>query len=223
MVFVPVGEFTMGSDDRDNEMPPHTVSLDAFWIDKYEVTNALYKKCVDASRCKAPSDSSSSTRNSYYGNAQFDNYPVIYVSLNDANAYCVWAGKKLPTEAQWEKAARGTDARTFPWGNTFDASKLNSSDSGKGDTTPVGSYPEGASPYGALDMAGNVWEWIADWYDAKYYSTSPVRNPTGPTSDTYRQALRGGSWRTFNGVRSAWRDQANPDLRIYGTGFRCVQ
>jgi formylglycine-generating enzyme required for sulfatase activity len=197
MVFVPAGEFTMGSSDADkdaygDEKPQHTVYLDAFWMDKYEVTNAQYKKCVDAGKCSRPSESKSYTRSSYYGNASFDNYPVIYVSWNDAKTYCEWAGKRLPTEAEWEKAARGADGRIYPWGNTFDISKVNA-ERKVGDTTEVGAYPAGASPYGALDMAGNVWEWVADWYSANYYASSPRNNPTGPSSGQYR-VVRGGAW-----------------------------
>jgi formylglycine-generating enzyme required for sulfatase activity len=205
MVYVPAGEFTMGSNDYDDEKPPHAVYLDAFWIDKFEVTNALYKKCVDAGKCSAPQESKSSTRALYYGNSQYDNYPAINVTWENATQYCAFAKKQLPTEAQWEKAARGTDKRIYPWGDTFDVNKLNSSEGGKGDTTAVGSYPSGASPYGALDMAGNVWEWVADWYDANYYKNSPARNPTGPTSGQSR-VVRGGSWgSSATSVRAADR------------------
>jgi serine/threonine-protein kinase len=205
MVYVPAGEFTMGSNDYDDEKPPHAVYLDAFWIDKFEVTNALYKKCVDAGKCSAPQESKSSTRALYYGNSQYDNYPAINVTWENATQYCAFAKKQLPTEAQWEKAARGTDKRIYPWGDTFDVNKLNSSEGGKGDTTAVGSYPSGASPYGALDMAGNVWEWVADWYDANYYKNSPARNPTGPTSGQSR-VVRGGSWgSSATSVRAAAR------------------
>jgi serine/threonine-protein kinase len=224
MVFVPAGEFTMGSNDGDNtEKPPHKVSLDDFWMDKLEVTNALYKKCVDAGKCSPPNPTASVTRDSYYGNAQFDNFPVIYVSWNDANAYCAWASKRLPTEAQWEKAARGTDARIYPWGNAFDKEKLNSSEGGKADTTSVGSYPAGASPYGALDMVGNVWEWVADWFDEKYYQNLPAPNPTGATNGTYR-VLRGGSWDDdASYVRVADRNLYVPSNSDNYLGFRCAQ
>jgi formylglycine-generating enzyme required for sulfatase activity len=224
MMYVPAGEFVMGSNEGDDdEKPPHTVYLDAFWIDKYEVTNALYKKCVDAGKCSPPSERNSHTRISYYGNSQFDNYPVIYVSWDDANKYCAWAGKKLPTEAQWEKAARGTDGRIYPWGNTFDKNLLNSAEGGKGDTTAVVSYPAGASPYGVMDMAGNVWEWVADWYGQNYYASSPKNNPAGPTSGQWR-VLRGGSWSHNSGyVRAAYRNVYVPGLRYSYVGFRCAQ
>lgn len=227
MVFVPAGEFLMGSSDvdkqaGDDEKPQHTIYLDAFWIDKFEVTNALYKKCVDAGKCLALSISESYTRSSYYGNSQFDNYPVIYVSWDDANAFCGWAGKKLPTEAQWEKAARGTDGRVYPWGNTFDENVLNSAGGGKGDTSAVGSYSSGASPYGAMDMAGNVWEWVADWYNPSYYASAPRNNPKGPSSGRYR-VVRGGSWYFDPGsVRAANRLYFVVN-REFDLGFRCVE
>jgi formylglycine-generating enzyme required for sulfatase activity len=230
MVYVPAGEFLMGASSSDSqaasvEKPQHTVHLDSFWIDKYEVTNALYKKCVDAGRCSRPGETKSYTRSPYYGNSSYDNYPVIYVLWNDATAYCAWAGKRLPTEAEWEKAARGTDARTYPWGNNWDGTRLNSWDSTPrpGDTTAVGSYPSGASPYGALDMAGNVWEWVADWYGDNYYASSPRNNPKGPSSGQYR-VLRGGSWGNgqFN-VRASYRDGDFPDYRNDYVGLRCAQ
>ncbi|MBI5082216.1 MAG: SUMF1/EgtB/PvdO family nonheme iron enzyme, partial [Chloroflexi bacterium] len=155
-VYVPAGSFTMGNDSGSNdEKPAHTVTLDAFWIDKFEVTNAMYALCVKSGVCSAPSQTKSYTRTSYYGNTLYAYYPVIYISWNDANAYCKWAGRRLPSESEWEKAARGTDGRTYPWGNTPDQSKLNS-DGNVGDTTEVGKYPSGASIYGVLDMAGNV-------------------------------------------------------------------
>jgi formylglycine-generating enzyme required for sulfatase activity len=236
MVSIPAGEFTMGSNDYSNEKPPHAVYLDAFQIDKYEVTNALYKRCVDAGKCWRPSETKSNTRSSYYSNAQYDNYPVIYVSWNDANTFCAWAGKRLPTEAEWEKAARGTDQRTYPWGNTWDGTRVNfcdknctlshadkSVDDGYADTAPVGNYPNGASPHGALDMVGNVWEWVADWYDSNYYSNSPRNNPKGPSSGQSR-VLRGGSWNLIqSSVRAAIRYNLTPDNRDYYIGFRCAQ
>ena len=224
MVFVPAGEFTMGSNDgSDDEKPVHTVYLDAFWIDKLEVTNALYKKCVDAGKCPKPGDTSSNTRKTYYGDSQYDNYPVIYVSWNDARAYCDWAGKWLPSEAEWEKAARGTDARTYPWGNEFDARKLNSSEGNRNDTTQAGMFTAGASPYGALDMAGNVWEWTADWYDENYYTNSPRNKPAGPSSGQYR-VLRGGAlYNTSGSARAADRLSGAPANFFNFVGFRCAR
>ena len=228
MMFVPAGEFLMGSNDADrqatgDEKPQHTIYLDAFWIDKYEVTNALYKKCADTGKCSRPSETTSSTRSSYYGNSQFVNYPVIHVSWNDANTYCQWAGKRLPTEAEWEIAARGIDGRIYPWGNGFDRNRLNSSESGRGDTAEVGSFPSGASPYGTLDIAGNVREWVTDWYDGNYYMNSPNRNPQGPSSGQH-MALRGGSWNVNQySVRAADRDYYMPTYSLNYVGFRCAQ
>jgi len=224
MVFVPAGEFIMGSPEGegdDDEDPQHTVYLDAFYIDKYEVTNAGYKGCVDDGVCDPPSRNSSSTRDSYYGNPEYDDYPVIYVSWYDAKAYCEWKGMRLPTEAEWEKAARGTDGREYPWGNGApDEAKLNY-DKNVGDTTEVGSYPGGASPYGAMDMAGNVWEWVADWHDAGYYSAAPERNPQGPDYGPYR-VLRGSSWDySRSWARCAVRRGVFPDLRSDNRGVRC--
>ncbi|MCG3146431.1 MAG: Hercynine oxygenase [Gammaproteobacteria bacterium] len=237
MALVPAGEFTMGSDSYDDEKPVHQVYLDAFYMDVYEVTNAAYKTCVDAGRCTPPHGTSSYTRSSYYGNSQFDNYPVINVDWNQANAYCEWRGAQLPTEAQWEKAARGTDGRIYPWGNDFQCRNGNFDDEtrldayvvpggpncdGYEDTSPVGNYPSGKSPYGIYDLAGNVWEWVADWYDSSYYSISPSNNPQGPASGEYR-AVRGGSW-SFDGLylRSAYRYGVDPsDSNIY-LGFRCA-
>lgn len=165
MVLVSAGEFQMGYGD--------TSYLDAFYIDKTEVTNAQYAECVDAGGCKSPAFSSSVTRPSYYGNPEFDDYPVIYVSWYDAENYCTWAGKRLPTAAEWEKAARGTDGREYPWGNGGPNCILANSIGCVGDTSAVGSYPAGASPYGALDMAGNVMEWVNDWYTSTYPAVSP--------------------------------------------------
>lgn len=235
MVYVPAGTFLMGSPEGEgdkDEHPQHTMYLDAFWIDKTEVTNAQYQKCVIAGQCEQSSKSDDSDFNQ-------PDYPVVGVSWQDANAYCQWAGRRLPTEAEWKKAARGDDDRVYPWGNDFVGSKLNYCDTncrgfltfiwrdrkvddGFGKTAPVGSYPAGASPYGALDMAGNVREWVADWYDGDYYSNSPSRNPTGPATGR-RRVLRGGSW--FNlqfFVRAADRVRDYPDFRGVDLGFRCL-
>lgn len=222
MVTVPAGDFTMGSNDDDSK-PAHQVYLDAFSIDKYEVTNAQYKQCVDAGKCSPPAKSESRTRNWYYGAPKYNNYPVIYVSWDDAKRYCEWAGKRLPTEAEWEKAARGTDGRIYPWGNSFDARKLNSSEGRKGDTTAVGSYPDGASPYGMLDMAGNVSEWVADRYDENYYANSPRNNPPGPSSGL-GHVQRGGDWLLEKDFARATRRTYDETTRtMFNTGFRCAK
>jgi len=229
MVYVPAGEFIMGSDDGASyEQPVHTVYLDAFYIDKTEVTNAQYRVCVEAGACNAPLDTT------YYDNANYTQHPVVYVFWNDADAYCRWTGKRLPTEAEWEKAARGMDERKYPWGNTFDGERLNfcdrncefdwkdaGTDDGYAQTAPVGSFQAGASPCGALDMAGNVAEWVADWYDGDYYNRSPSRNPPGPDSGP-GWVMRGGSW--IDIVELVRSDARNfrPTYTDFSIGFRCA-
>jgi formylglycine-generating enzyme required for sulfatase activity len=216
MVFVPAGEFSMGSNDGESdEKPVHTVYLDAYYIDEYEVTNAQYRKCVEAGVCSQPS---------YWDDSGYNkpNQPVVGVNWNDAKTYCQWAGARLPTEAEWEKAAQGTDGRTYPWGNqSADCSRANYGGC-VGRPAEVGQYPTGASPYGALDMAGNVWEWVADWYAADYYGRSPARNPQGPDSGQYR-VLRGGSWSaSAYSLRAAYRGGSDPADRSGSSGFRCA-
>jgi formylglycine-generating enzyme required for sulfatase activity len=253
MVYVPEGSFQMGSTgaqyqaamqmcfksvtkprdcerNYDDELPAHTVYLDAFWIDRTDVTNGMYAKCVEAGKCKPPHDIKSATHPDYYSNSLYADYPVINVNWDQADTYCKWAGRSLPTEAQWEKAARGTDSRTFPWGEGIDCQKANYTIWGTnkcvGDTTKVGSYPTGASPYGALDMAGNVFQWVADWdWDYtmwNYYAHSPDKNPTGPASGQSR-VIRGGSWYLFDTeARSASRSNNVPTAGDNSVGFRCA-
>ena len=225
LVYVPEGEFKMGSENgQDMEKPTHTVYLDSFWVDRTEVTNAQYQRCVDAGACTPPLSTRSFTRDSYYGSSLYADYPVIFIDWNQASDYCQWAGRRLPTEAEWEKAARGTDERIYPWGNQSpDLNYLNYDSTD--DTTAVGSYPEGASPYGALDMAGNVFEWVADWYGEGYYSSeNDWTNPDGPSSGEVR-VLRGGSWNTYFDfeVRSALRGRNDPSNRYDNVGFRCTR
>ena len=274
MAYVPEGEFIMGStvaeaenafqsckeviEDCDRawfeaEQPQHTVYLDGYWIDRYEVTNEQFARFVDATGHRTDAENKGTGWVFTDGEWQeiedvdwlhphspdaniFDqmDHPVVQVSWNDARAYCAWGGARLPTEAEWEKAARGTDGLRYPWGNTFDGSRLNFCDrnceldwketdanDGYARTAPVGSYPAGASPYGALDMAGNVWEWVADWYDEDYYSRSPNTNPQGPESGEWR-VVRGGSWyNNRNWARCADRSRLNPDITNYNLGFRC--
>jgi formylglycine-generating enzyme required for sulfatase activity len=219
MVHIPAGNFTMGSNDYDDEKPIHEVYLDGYWMGKYEVTFAQYDKyCEDAKKDK-PGDEG-------WGRVK---RPVINVSWEDANAYCKWLSKKkgldfkLPTEAQWEKAARGSDGRKYPWGNNEPGETLANFDSKVGKTSPVGSYSNGASPYGLLDMAGNVWEWCYDWYEADYYNKSPEKNPKGPESGSHR-VFRGGSWSNDAvDLRCAYRNYDGPSYRIVNLGFRLCQ
>lgn len=228
MVLIPAGEFWMGSDEKDietacvegkkgwypceatwfvGEKPKHRVYLDAFAIDKYPVTNMQYEECVVSGKCKKPQFTI------WYDNETYANYPVVYVNWNQANVYCKWAEKRLPREAEWEKAARGENGNIYLWGNTWDENKCNTfsyklslhvqvasmeqimhkiSNPNRG-TTPVGSFKDCVSSYGVYDMAGNVWEWVYDWYDENYYKNSPKKNPKGPI-DGYTKVIRGGSW-----------------------------
>jgi len=205
----------MGSDTgKEDESPQQEVILDAYNIDIYPVTNAEYKKFVDATGHKPPRN----WKNGTYPEGKAD-HPVVWVTWYDAQAYAEWVGKRLPTEAEWEKAARGTDGRIYPWGNEFDKNKCNSREAGIKDTVPVGSYPDNASPFGVYDMAGNVWEWTADWYDA-YRGSLYEFNRFG---EKYK-VLRGGSW--YDGadfVRCSARNSADPNFSFSTIGFRCAE
>lgn len=231
MVLVPAGEFTMGAKIGPNDTKPaHQVYLDNYYIDKFEVTNIYYKACVDAEVCLSPQDLSSLTRSSYYGNSKFDNFPVIHVNWEMARTYCEWRNSALPTEAQWEKAARANTDHRYPWGNVLDRSYANydSAASTFGqrpsvDTTQVGSYSKGNSPYGLSDLIGNVSEWVADWYLDTYYQNFVGPNPLGPASGISR-VLRGGSYRSaYNTAYTAYRSNASPEYESHDLGFRCAR
>jgi len=236
MVYVPAGEFLMGTSDADieyykeifplrdiarfdNERPQRTVFVDAFYIDKFEVTNQQYKKFLTETGYEPKHYLDYSPYNT-------PNFPAAVLEWEDAVAYAEWAGKRLPTEAEWEKAARGTDGRIWPWGNEWDGTKLSGNDGtgmrdGYKETAPVGQFPQGASPYGAHDMAGNLWEWVADWYDENYYHTAPTKvNPKGPeTGDGH--VLKGGGWaENLDFTRCANRLGGNPGSLL--RGFRCA-
>ncbi|MCJ7618640.1 MAG: SUMF1/EgtB/PvdO family nonheme iron enzyme, partial [Anaerolineae bacterium] len=235
MALIHAGEFTMGE-----AQPIHQVYLNAFYIDKYEATNAQYRQCVVAGVCQPPEVTSSSTRDSYYGNSQYANYPVIQVTWHDARTYCQWAGKRLPTEAEWEKAARGTDGRIYPWGDDWDGRRLNycdvncpvglnfeprdeAFDDGYADTAPVGYYsPQGDSPYGVADMAGNVLEMTSSLYWDYPYDPNDGREDLEADGD---RALRGGSWN--HPQKNARCDHRGvilgPDDWTDNTGFRCAR
>jgi formylglycine-generating enzyme required for sulfatase activity len=262
MVYVPGGEFDMGttkdqmkyslqlceeddartfgedarcfSTEYADETPAHVVILDGFWIDRTEVTNKQFERCVRAGSCTQPTQKGSYTRTSYFGDSAYDDYPVMWVRWDQATDYCQWVGARLPTEAEWEYAARGPESRMFPWGNSFDGTRLDycdascelgiadpSTDDGYPDTAPVGSYPAGMSWCGALDMAGNVREWVSDWYGP--YQAGQQVNPGGPTSGQLLVS-RGGSWfDPPSNVRSVKRGQNTPDFSAYKLGIRCVQ
>jgi iron(II)-dependent oxidoreductase len=211
----------MGSTDSDrkaqaDEKPQFRAHLKAYWIDKYEVTVTRYRKFCQETGHAMPNAPDWGWQ---------DNHPIVSVGWRDAAAYAKWAGKRLPTEAEWEKAARGTDGRKYPWGDRWDASRCVNATNSPGGTQPVGRHPSGASPYGALDMAGNVEEWCADWYDKKAYQRYAKGNLKPPSSGTHR-VLRGGSWLPdFNptSFRCAYRFPFYPDLPDIIDGFRCVR
>jgi len=261
MVYVPEGEFKMGSNYEEtayarklcreyygkdwpavctaanfgDESPAHIVTLSSYWIDQTEVTNGQYQKCEQASVCKLPKDTSSPYYHpANYGDPEYADYPVTWVTRDQAGDYCNWAGGRLPTEAEWEYAARGPESWLFPWGNSFDGTRLNycdancdggpndpTVDDGYADTAPVGSFPSGTSWVGALDMAGNVREWVADWYGP--YTADPQVDPTGPASGK-ATVPHGGSWLDLPFlIRSANRGGDPPDYSRHNVGFRCVK
>lgn len=226
------GCFAMGDalDGMTEAMPVHDVCLASFSMDASEVTNAQYAACVVGGECTPPVDSTSKSRASYYGNADFDTYPVVFVDRDQAATYCQWNGKRLPTEAEWEIAARGgLAAKRYPWGNVADCAEGNvvveiefsPPTVCQSDTTQVGSYP--ANGYGLYDMVGNVWEWVSDWYGAGYYAVSPAIGPTGPASGSLG-VIRGGSYSVGgNLIYTANRFPADATTALDSIGFRCVR
>ena len=260
--FVPAGDFLMGSTDKDqnakpDEKPQRKVYVDAFWIDRTEVTSGMFEKFVNETGYETDAEKRGyglavdaqgqwlEIESAYwqypqgkFGRQAAPNYPVVHVSWHDAQAYCEWVGGRLPTEAEWEKAARGTEGQIFPWGeHGLEDFLLNFADrnlnveyrnkqinDGYRLISPVGRYPTGASPYGALDMAGNVWEWVSDWYSPTYYrDPSSTVNPAGPSSGDLR-VLRGGSWNNkVEDVRTVNRGKYDPSGSTDYDGFRCVR
>lgn len=236
MVEIPAGEVWIGCDETNNagfscladELPLHQVYLEPFFIDKYEVTNAQYALCVLEGACAEPYYQHSATRQAYYSDPDYADYPRVSVSWFEASDYCEWAGGRLPTEAEWVRAARGDDKRVYPWGNdTPDCGKANTLDESTGnlclgDTAAVGSFPEGASPFGVMDLAGNVWEWTGDWYHEDYYSNSPEINPQGPEQGGTKILHGGGFDYGWKLTRIAYTTDHAPGEHKIGFGFRCV-
>lgn len=241
-VYIPAGTFRMGGMDvrrAPNELPEHDVTLDAFWMDQLEVTNAMYGLCVRAGVCTLPQELKSQRRPEYFMDPEFKDYPVIYVTWGQATTYCEWAGRRLPTEAEWERAGRGDDFRTFPWGEDKANGLLANFNMLVGDTSRVGTFPAGASPFGVLDMAGNVAEWVHDYYSFDYSKLlENTLNPTGPaTSSSFNRVVRGGSLGDAEiNIRVSKRSSvlgskldAAPDSNAYfgdsspRIGFRCAQ
>ncbi len=221
MVLVPAGKFTRGSNLSDDEKPVRQIYLNAFYMDKYEVTVGQYAKYLTVTGMEEPPDWEIMSQ------LQHQRRPVVNVSWEDAVNYCKWSGKRLPTEAEWEKAARGTSGGIYPWGN--EAPTRLHANYGRSDwdehlaLAPVGSFEAGKSPYGIYDMAGNAWEWVFDWYDHDFYAKSPEKNPIGPAKGD-EKVVRGGSWLYVSEfLRSAHRFNAQPSNRHFGYGFRCAK
>jgi len=238
MMLVSAGPFTMGSSPLDkqakaDEQPAHRVTLHAFYIDRFEVTRGQYRRFLsDVSRSNHRTcdrsepqgkDHTPSKETWDAGSSADLNLPVVGVDWYDAAAYCAWAGQRLPTEAEWERSARGTDERTYPWGDRWDRARANSYETGKKTATPIGSFEAGASPAGVEDLAGNVWEWVHDWYAPKYYLDAAKEDPSGPDSGEFRVVRGGSSLSDARGLRSAGRDSNDPTGRYNNFGFRCAQ
>jgi formylglycine-generating enzyme required for sulfatase activity len=229
MVLVPAGSYNMGADyDAPFSLPIHTVNVPAFYIDIYEVTNAQYKAFCDATSRAYPADPGFSGMPNYFTNSVYSNYPVVNIDWNDAQAYAAWAGKRLPTEAEWERAAKGNvDNRQWPWGDTWVAANANIYDNpadGYAYTAPVGNYPNGISPVGCYDMVGNVWEWCEDDYQANYNGAPTDGSAWIDSPRDYARIRRGGSWRGTNTpARCAYRGYGVPTERGNLIGFRCAR
>lgn len=233
MVLVPKGEFYFGIQENfENQDKQYLVALDAFYIDQYEITNANYIVCVKDGNCTPPIENSSFIQSNYYENPLFSNYPVTYITWYDAKAYCEWRDARLPTEAEWEKAARGEDQRIYPWGNTLSCEFANYGEVKEGcfpspGTTPVGSFPKGQSPYGVYDLVGNVQEWVADCYmgTPDNYLEKETRNPYAPELLECNRVVHGGAFFMFGSAYAPISvrlgippEQANPTI-----GFRCAK
>ena len=218
MVAIPAGEFLMGSDHED-ERPPHEVSVEAFEIDKFEVTNEQFEAFVEAAGYQTEAEKAGEPQSWRTYAQDKPRHPVVKVTWNDAVAYCEWAGKRLPTEAEWEKAAKGAEGYTYPWGNEWDPAKVNTREAGYRGTTIVGSLPEGISPYGVMDMIGNVREWISDWYKA--YPGSDYDSPY--FGEKYR-VIRGGGWFEETELATTTeRFASSEEARNDDLGFRCAR
>jgi sulfatase modifying factor 1 len=233
MVLISAGDFLMGTpvsqrDGGRDEYPQRTIFLDAFALDVYEVTNGRYLRFMTATGHRVPENPRDAKLTVWKGSTvpeAFKDHPVVNVDWHDASAYCAWAGKRFPTEAEWERAARGPNGRRFPWGDTEPtrilANYLNQWRNGAG-LEPVGSHPQGASAEGVQDLEGNVWEWVADWYDPHYYEHGPTRNPQGPSEGT-RRVIRGSGWESEAPLlRAAHRLSSDPKNRNHSLGFRCA-
>jgi formylglycine-generating enzyme required for sulfatase activity len=217
MVVVPAGRFLMGEDGGPSSSEPQRqIILDGFAIDRTEVTNAAVAQFVERADAQLVGWDVAQAR-------ERPHEPAVGLLWREADAYCRWVGKRLPSEAEWEKAARGTDGRRYPWGDLWDSTKANTAETGRRSVTPVGSYPSGTSPYGALDMAGNAIEWVADTFDPDYYAHGPERNPPGPDA-VLDHGLRGGSWAApKEHAQTFFRDSSHsvrPNPRV---GFRCAR
>ena len=216
-VYIPAGPFRMGSPDLP-DAAPHKVLLHAYWIDQFTVTNAMYKLCMQAGKCKR-----TATVDTYLDDPAYADYPVHYIQWYQASAFCAWEGGRLPTEAEWEKAARGIQGFHYPWGNARPDSSLLNFDGQFGAPRSAYDYWAGMSPYGLLNMAGNVQQWVADWYSADYYQHSPSENPTGPATGALKVLRGGGFWDNATEVQTFYRFRHDPGSAGAHRGIRCVQ